>query len=232
MTTNSSTPIIKPGLFGCAVSADSRRFEFDCGNESLLAANVRPDVLFIGDSITHLWELQAYFGGTGTILINRGIGGDTSTYVRKRFAADALQLRPRLIVMKIGTNDLGWGMEQLADSIIDTISENITAMSEDARAAEIPLALCSLLPIWGPNWYPVPAFTTRKNAQIVATNARLRAIAADTGAYYIDYYSAVLTDSGELLHELAEDGIHPNAAGYTIMAHVLRETLRNNGVTL
>ena len=100
--------VVKPGMFGVFASADSRRGEFDFGNEELLLAGVRPDVVFIGDSITHLWEVQAYFGGTGKILVNRGIGGDISTHVRQRFRADVLQLQPRLAVLKIGTNDLGW----------------------------------------------------------------------------------------------------------------------------
>ncbi len=105
--------VVKPGMFGVPACADSRRQEFDVCNEELLLAGVRPDVLFIGDSITHLWEVQAYFGGTGNILINRGIGGDNSTHMRRRFTADVLQLLPRLAVLKIGTNDLGWGLDQL-----------------------------------------------------------------------------------------------------------------------
>ena len=67
MTTMTRESVLKPGLFGVAAAADSRRYEFDSGNEELLLAGVRPDVVFIGDSITHLWEVQAYFGGSGAI---------------------------------------------------------------------------------------------------------------------------------------------------------------------
>ena len=87
--------VVNPGLFSVGVAADSRRGEFDFGNESLVLQEMRPDFVFIGDSITHLWELQAFFGSTGKVLINRGIGGDISTYVLKRFEADVIQLQPK-----------------------------------------------------------------------------------------------------------------------------------------
>ncbi len=232
MTMITREAVVKPGMIGVCAAADSRRLEFDCGNEALLLAGVRPDVVFIGDSITHLWELQAYFGGTGNILINRGIGGDISAHVRQRFTADVAQLHPRLAVLKIGTNDLGWGLEQLNETMPDTICDNIAAMAAEAQTAGVPLAICSLLPIWGPNWYPVPGYAEQKNAQIVAINARLRPIAAQYGAIYVDYHGQMIDANGMLQHDLADDGIHPHAHGYTIMARVLRETLAEHGITL
>jgi hypothetical protein len=92
--------VLRPGLFSVAVSADARRGEFDAGNESLRLAGVRPDLLLIGASIMHCWELHAYFAAP--VLVNRGISGDSSPWVRRRFAADALQLRPKLIAMQVG----------------------------------------------------------------------------------------------------------------------------------
>lgn len=232
MTTSSRDTVLKPGAFGLAVAADSRRMEFDFLNEELLLAGVQPDALFIGDSITHFWELQAYFGGTGAVLINRGIGGDVSTYVRKRFAADAVQLGPKLIVMKIGTNDLGWTWEELDEAKVDTLCANVAAMAATARDADIPLALCSILPIWGPCWYPHAAFTERKNAQIVTANAGLRAIAEETGAIYVDYHARMTGADGLLPRAYADDGVHPHAAGYRVMAEVLRATLAAHGMVL
>ncbi len=232
MSVTTRPEVIRPGMFSLGVAADSRRVEFDYCNESLLLAGVRPDVLFIGDSITHLWELQAYFGGTGKILVNRGIGGDITTYLRKRFAADALQLTPRLIVMKIGTNDLGWMLEQLNDELTETVPENIAAIVADANAAGIPIAICSILPIWGPSWYPNEEFTTRKNVQIAEVNRRLKAIAEQQGAIYVDYYSAMVAPDGALPRELADDGVHPHAVGYTMMARILRETLAAHAIEI
>ena len=119
--------VIRPGLFGENCAADFRRCEFDFYNESLLAESTRPDALFIGDSITHFWEVQAYFGGTGKILINRGIGGDISANVLRRFEADALQLKPGLIVLLIGLQRSRVGISAIDAAISDTVCDNIAA---------------------------------------------------------------------------------------------------------
>lgn len=232
MTTLTRDDVLRPGLFGDNCAADSRRMEFDYGNEALRLAGVRPDAVFIGDSITHLWELQAYFGGTGKVLINRGIGGDISTHVRRRFAADVLQLQPGLVVVKIGTNDLAWEPQLLDEAKTALVSENIAAMTADALAAGLRMAVCSLLPIWGPSWLEDAEFAVRKNAQIVRINDRLRALAAATGAIYVDYHAEMLDDAGALRRELADDGVHPHALGYAIMADVLRRTLAARNVTI
>jgi lysophospholipase L1-like esterase len=219
-------------LFGTAVAADGRRMEFNIGNESLIAEKVKPYAVFIGDSITHIWELQAYFGGSERIIVNRGIGGDISDYVRKRFTADTLQLKPELIVMLIGTNDMGWMLEQLDETITDRICENIKSMVKDAVAEGIKIAVASVLPIWGPSWYPVPEFVARKNAQIVEANRRLNPIVEENGGIYVDYHSKMLDENGILRKNLAEDGVHPQSEGYSIMATTLRETLAAKGITI
>jgi lysophospholipase L1-like esterase len=224
--------MLKLPLFGSAVAADGRRMEFNIGNESLIAEGVRPHAVFIGDSITHIWELQAYFGGSERIIANRGIGGDVSEYVRKRFAADALQLKPELIVMLIGTNDMGWVLEQLDDTVTDRLCENVESMVKDACAEGITIAVASVLPIWGPSWYPVPEFVARKNAQIVEANRRLKIVVEENGGIYVDYHFHMLDNNGILPRDLAEDGVHPQSAGYVIMAKTLRETLAKNGIQI
>src|SRR5579883_1180889 len=96
--------LIRPGEFSVEAMADRRRGVFDYHNEALLAAGAPIDAVFIGDSITDMWALDAFFQGSGGFLINRGIGGDRTPFVRRRFAADVLQLKPRLTVLKIGVN--------------------------------------------------------------------------------------------------------------------------------
>jgi lysophospholipase L1-like esterase len=218
--------VIKPGTFGVFFAADTRRGEFDRFNESLLAERVRPDALFIGDSLTHYWELAAYFGGR---VINRGVGGDISTAVRRRFEADAIQLKPRLIVMCIGANDLGWDIFALTEAAMDTVCENVAAMIDMANEAGIPIAIGSLLPMWGPFWH-TPEFTTKKIGMLVVTNERLKPVVEERGAIWVDYHAAMVDENGEMRHELADDGVHPNSSGYAIMADTLRKTLANAGI--
>ena len=224
--------VLKPGLYGTAVAADSRRAEFDFGNEALLLEGVRPAAVFIGDSITHLWELGAFFAGSGKLLVNRGIGGDISDYVRRRFPADALQLSPELIVLLIGTNDLGWVLEAQEDQLVATVAENVEAMAWAAREGGIRMAICSVLPVWGPSWYPMPEFTDRKNTQIVALNHRLAEIAPAQDALWVDYHSRMTDKTGKLRADLADDGVHPHTLGYRVMAQTLREALAPHGLGL
>lgn len=231
MTDFNRDSVIKPGVFGTFYAADTRRGEFDRFNESLLMEGVRPDAVFIGDSLTHYWELAAYFCEKGQIIINRGIGGDISTAVRMRFEADAIQLKPKLIVMCIGANDMGWDMSALERPTIDTVCENTAAMIDTAKAAGIPIAIGSLLPMWGPFWH-TPEFTIKKIRMLVDANDRLKPIVQQHGAIWVDYHSALVDENGEMRHDLADDGVHPNAPGYAIMAKVLKETLRGAGIDI
>jgi len=230
MTDFNRDSVIKPGNFGTFYAADTRRGEFDRFNEALLMEGVRPDALFIGDSLMHYWELAAHFSDKGKVVINRGIGGDISTAVHRRFEADALQLKPRLIVMCIGANDLGWDILALTEAAMDTVCENVAAMVDMANDAGIPIAIGSLPPMWRPFWHTAE-FTTKKIGMLVDTNKRLKPIVEDRGAIWIDHHSALVDENGEMRHELADDGVHPTAAGYAIMARVLKETLATAGIT-
>ncbi len=223
--------VIKPGMFGTFYAADTRRGEFDRFNESLLMEGVRPDAVFIGDSITHYWELAAYFCDKGQVVVNRGIGGDISPAVCRRFEADAIQLKPRLIVLCVGANDLGWTMSALTETAIDQVCENNAAMVARAGEAGILIAVGSMLPMWGHFWH-TPEVTTKKIEMLVETNIRLEPLVKENGGVWVDYHSALVNENGEMRHELAEDGVHPDAEGYRIMAGVLKTALREAGITI
>lgn len=231
MTAVDRVSVLRPGLYDLSTWYQVRRVQFDYHNESLLQAGVCPDAVFIGDSITQLWELDAYFAPE-LVLINRGIGGDVTAWLRQRYAADALQLQPRLIVLEVGSNDLGWSLAELDDAKAEAVCTNLAALVAETRTAGIPLALCSLQPVAMPAWLNEPEFAGQKNAQIVAINANLQALAAAQGAIYVDFHAALVGDDGSLLRELTDDGVHPHALGYTIMARVLRETLATHQITL
>jgi lysophospholipase L1-like esterase len=227
--------LIRPGLFGHAVAADNRRLEFDYKNEVIVRNAVPVDVVFIGDSITHMWELNAYFGGKGLVL-NRGIGGDITEYVLKRFPADVLQLKPKLAVLKIGVNDTGgvWGDAVYGTpgredaAVVEQIVENITAIVALCREHGQRLALCSILPVHA----GLIGNPDRTNAMIMAANARLKPLAGD-GVIYVDYHSAMVADDGTTLRDgLAYEGLHPHYAGYNVMAEVLRGTLAEEGIDI
>ena len=162
-----------------------------------------------------------------------GIGGDRTQFVRRRFAADVVQLHPRLAVIKIGVNNTGdldeWdpAKRRPAGAIEEEVVDDVTAVVDIARAAAIPAAVCSILPI------NIASRTTtaERNALIVRINDRLRGMAHSAGAVYVNYHAHLVGEDGRTLRaELADDGLHPHVLGYEIMARVLLETLERAGI--
>ncbi len=227
--------IVKPGFFATAAAADSRRGEFDIGNEILIAHHVPVDFVFIGDSITHMWELNAYFGRGGQFVVNRGIGGDISSHVRRRFTADVIQLQPKHVVIKIGVNNFwaldGWTAQDRKPSehIIAGLVNDCREMARSANEHGITPILCSVLP----TNMPQSGNNELRNASIVQVNQQLQALSQEEDAIYVDYHSHMTAEDGlQLCPELADDGLHPHLLGYDIMARVLAETLESKGIRM
>ncbi len=226
--------MIKPGTFGKVVSADSRRQEFDFENEQLLELNKQIDFLFMGDSITHMWDLFAFFG-SDKFFVNRGIGGDSTYYMLQRFDADVIQLKPKHVIMMAGTNDiltipddLWWKKPGVPrQQVIDAVIENITACVQKCKKAGIRISLCSVLP----NDVCVPYSMFGLKEVTLELNERIKALCEKEGLIYIDYHSSMCEPDGRtLLKHITPDGVHPNAKGYIIMAKVLKDTLNERGV--
>ncbi|WP_442601869.1 GDSL-type esterase/lipase family protein [Paenibacillus sp. KN14-4R] len=228
-------PLVRPGTFGVPAAADSRRLEFDIGNEVLLAKEQPVDFVFIGDSITQLWDLRTYFGSSGKNHINRGISGDVSGHVLQRFEADVIQLKPQYVVIKIGINNMhaldAWSEagRKLPDALHQEIEQDIREMLQLANKHQIKPILCSILPV-NMNYFTSLAI---KNKLIVNLNHALQKLAEHEGGIYVDYHSHMTTaDGATLREELAHDGLHPHIVGYDIMAGVLRDTLHQHGIEL
>lgn len=227
--------VVRPGVFGVQAAADTRRGIFDMHNEAILASGLPVDTVFMGDSITEMWALDTFFQRTdGRLLVNRGIGGDRTPYGRRRFEADVLQLRPRLVVQKLGVNniwdlDIWWDASQRREpaDVEDEIVADNAAMVADARAHGIAMALCSILP----TNIPFNGNTAIRNAIIARANRRLQDAAAHHGAVFVDYHSHLVGEDGLTLRDgLADDGLHPHVLGYRIMAQVLVDTLAAAGI--
>ena len=142
--------LLKPGNFGtpsAPASADRLRGRFDFYNEEIIREDVAVSTVFMGDSITELWDLDAYFLASGGVLQNRGIGGDISTHMARRFEADVLQLRPRNVVILAGTNDVARMLKKSGEAeIIDTVTNAVGEMMEASRKAGIRVYVGSILP--------------------------------------------------------------------------------------
>ena len=170
-------------------------------------------VVFFGDSITDIWKLADYFPGKP--YINRGIGGQTTPQMLVRFRQDVIDLHPRVVVILAGTNDIAGNTGPMRN---EDIESNYASMAELARANGIAVVFSSVLPVHNYTEKSKDFFVQRPPARILALNAWIKKYCAEHGVVYLDYFSAVVDDKGLLKKELAEDGLHPNAAGYKIMA--------------
>jgi lysophospholipase L1-like esterase len=176
-------------------------------------------VIFIGDSITENWLLADPDFFTGAV-VNRGIGAQTSAQMLVRFRADVVALRPAVVHILTGTNDVAGNNGPLRP--LD-FQNNIESMVEIARANEIRVILGSIPPANAFNWQP----TLKPAPQIAALNAWLRDYARSRGLAYIDYHRALRGQSGELSSALGNDGVHPNRDGYAVMRRLAEPALAN-----
>jgi len=182
-------------------------------------------VVFMGDSITEGWDLVRYFPGKS--YVNRGIGGQTTPQMLLRFRADAIDLKPKVVVILGGTNDIAGntGAMRLEDT-----ERNLTSMVELAKANNIGVVLSSVLPVNDrvKNEEGVLFVQTRSrpNEKIKAMNDWIKKFAAQNGLIYLDYYSATMDKDGTLKDGTSYDGLHPNADGYKIMQPLAEEAIR------
>ena len=183
-------------------------------------------VVFIGNSITEGWAKYFPAMFPAKPYVNRGIGGQTTPQMLVRFRQDVIALEPAVVVILAGTNDIAGNT---GPSTIEMIEDNLASMAELAQANGIAVVLSSVLPVydypWKPGLEPAP--------KIVALNAWMKQYAASHGAVYLDYHSAMSDERQGMKSDLATDGVHPNEAGYRVMAplaeRAIAEALRRKG---
>ncbi|MCY7274236.1 MAG: SGNH/GDSL hydrolase family protein [Phormidesmis sp. CAN_BIN44] len=180
-------------------------------NATLPPASSENRVVFFGDSITHFWNLSAYFPDRR--YINRGISGQTTPQMLIRFRSDVIALKPRVVLILAGTNDIAGNTGTMT---LDEIEDNYASISELAKANQIRVVFASVLPIH--DYGKTRISDGRPPAKITALNQWLKGYCTANHCIYLDYYNSMLDTQGMLRAELSEDGLHPNAKGYQIMA--------------
>lgn len=175
------------------------------------AAGAEPRVIFYGDSITDAWHLDKYFPAHA--YVNRGISGQTTPQMLVRFRQDVLNIHPAVVLLLAGTNDLAGNT---GPETIDQIEGDYTTLAELSKANGIELVFASVTPVSN---YVHPEMTTgRPPDQILALNQWLKQYCAAHNLVYLDYFAALVDPAGMLKKDTSQDGLHPNDAGYTIMA--------------
>jgi acyl-CoA thioesterase I len=179
------------------------------------APSAQNRVVFIGDSITDYWKLADYFPGKPYVVINRGVDGQSTPEMLVRFRQDVIDLHPKVLVVLAGTNDIAGVTGPTRN---EDIEANYASMAELARLHHIHVVFASLLPVYNYTQESRESFAIRPRERILALNTWLKDYCAKTGLVYLDYFSALVDDKGMMKRELSDDGLHPNAAGYKIMA--------------
>jgi lysophospholipase L1-like esterase len=167
-------------------------------------------VVFMGDSITEGWKLPESFPGKP--YVNRGISGQTTSQMLLRFRPDVINLKPKVVVILAGTNDLA---ENTGPVTLEQVENNLASMADLASANGIRVVLCSIVPTVRYWWHPGSPNPAPKIAEL---NKWIKAYAAQKNYPYVDYFSAMADKEGGLPKNLSPDGVHPTAAGHAIMA--------------
>jgi lysophospholipase L1-like esterase len=170
-------------------------------------------VVFFGNSITDLWHLDEYFPGKP--YINRGISGQTTPQMLIRFRQDVIDLHPKVVVILTGTNDIAGNTGPM---LLEDTEANFASMAELAGANNIRVVFSSLLPVHNYTPRSQSLFAGRPPEKILELNRWLKNyVTAHPDCLYLDYFTAMVDDKGLLKRDLADDGLHPNLAGYKIM---------------
>lgn len=188
-------------------------------NTTVLATNKKVDVVFMGNSITEGWvKIHPEFF-TVNNYTGRGISGQTSSQMLLRFQNDVVALKPKLVVINAGTNDIAQNTG-IYDQ--DFTFNNIKAMADIAQSNGIKVIIASVLPAAG---FPWRKEITDAPQKVDALNSRLKQYANSKKFIFIDYNTAMRDEKGGMREGLAKDGIHPNAGGYTIMESVIKKEI-------
>jgi lysophospholipase L1-like esterase len=177
-------------------------------------------VVFLGDSITDGWRLNEYFSGKP--YVNRGIGGQITGEMLGRMKADVIDLKPAAVLILAGTNDIARGVG------VSTIKNNLSMIADLAVANGIKPIFASILPVSDYHKDKDPGFEMtrgRPPATIRELNDWVQSMCRQRGFTYCDYFSATVDAAGFIKADYANDGLHPNAAGYRAMGPVAQAAI-------
>jgi len=180
----------------------------------------RPTAVFMGNSITELWVRTHSEFFTENNYLGRGISGQVTAQMLARFQADVVDLKPKVIVILAGTNDIALNMQYIE---LENIAQNIFSMCEVAKAHKIKVILCSVLPCAQYGWRKEIGDPSGK---IMALNDMIKAYAAKNKITYVDFHSAMKDEHNGLPKNLSGDGCHPTLEGYAIMEPMIKAAIK------
>lgn len=167
-------------------------------------------VVFMGNSITDAWIKVRPEFFSSNLYLDRGIGGQTTPQMLIRFRQDVIDLKPKVVVILAGINDIAGNT---GPSTLQMIEDNLASMAQLAKANGIKVVLSSVLPAYAFPWRP----EVDPVQKVTDLNKWIKAYAAKNNFVYLDYYTAMADERKGLPEKYSKDGVHPNADGYAIM---------------
>jgi lysophospholipase L1-like esterase len=173
-------------------------------------------VVFLGDSITDYWGSRSGTWFQHPEWVNRGIGGQTTAQLLLRERKDALALHPKAIVLEGSGNDmrLGWSSEEIRD--------NLLTMGELAQAHHVAVFVAKMTPVCD-CYRPLTGLRTVE--RIRELNTLLETMCKEHHWTLIDLWTPLAGPDGLMQKSLTVDGVHPNDAGYALLAPVVEKAL-------
>lgn len=198
--------------------ANLNRFKSE--NDSLLSQPIDDNrIVFMGNSITQGWIEQRPQFFANNPFINRGVSGQTTPQMLIRFRQDVVDLKPKVVVILAGTNDIAGNT---GPSTLDMILDNLKSMSEIAKANRIEVILSSVLPAFDYPWRP----GLNPNIKIPQLNKMIKDYCDKNDVIYLDYFSAMVDERNGLPLKYSSDGVHPNEEGYKVMEPLVEEAIK------
>lgn len=176
-------------------------------------------VVFMGDSITDAWPRKMPEFFSKNPYIGRGISGQTSPQMLLRFRQDVIALKPKVVVILAGTNDLAGNTGPITP---EQTMDNLASMVDLAKAHGMRVVLASVPPATVFGWRREMGNPAER---IIAMNEMIRAYAEKHGCVYLDYHSALADAENGLKKEYQQDAVHPNKAGYEVMAPLAQKAI-------
>jgi lysophospholipase L1-like esterase len=175
-------------------------------------------VVFMGNSITEGWKTVDPDFFTENQFINRGISGQTTPQMLIRFRQDVVNLKPKIVVILAGTNDIAGNT---GPSTLEMIEDNIFSMAEIAKTNNIKVILCSVLPVFDYPWKQ----GINPSEKIIELNKRIKTYSQNNQFVYVDYFSEMADENNGLKKEYSKDGVHPNVDGYKVMKPIIEKAI-------
>jgi lysophospholipase L1-like esterase len=139
-----------------------------------------------------------------------------------RMHPDVIHLRPAAFILLAGTNDIA---RNTGPETLEMVEDNVRAMCELAASHNIKIILCLLTPV--SNYAKAKQTERRPPADIVNLNYWMESYARDVHAQIADYYAGLVDDKGMLREGYSEDGLHPNARGYELLAPIAEAAIES-----